>query len=230
MAARIHSLRSLTGASTVTRAFLKSQVQTKNSILLASRSARPAFAIQQPFRRTIVTDLEHNEMVQDQSRGTSTEGESEWKKRAPYKIHESNEDFPVKYEASCHCGKVKYQLKREEPLDSKLCHCTTCQTQHGKWSPASFRILRLHDLTILTAAPFQWAAIFHKDDINFSHGHHNLEWYDPTDKSIEHKLPCKVRCNYCHSPIMDEGRNMILLFPSLIHLKTDEDKAFFKPR
>lgn len=23
---------------------------------------------------------------------------------------------------------------------------------------------------------------------------------------------------------------MILLFPSLIHLKTDEDKAFFKPR
>jgi len=29
---------------------------------------------------------------------------------------------------------------------------------------------------------------------------------------------------------MDEGRNMILLFPSLIHLKTDEHKAFFKPR
>lgn len=82
----------------------------------------------------------------------------------------------------------------------------------------------------MTAAPFQWAAIFHKTDINFSNGHHDLEWYDPTDKSIEHKLPCKVRCSYCHSPIMDEGRNMILLFPSLIHLKTDEDKAFFKPR
>lgn len=29
---------------------------------------------------------------------------------------------------------------------------------------------------------------------------------------------------------MDEGRNMILLFPSLIHLKTDEDRAYFKPR
>ena len=29
---------------------------------------------------------------------------------------------------------------------------------------------------------------------------------------------------------MDEGRNMILLFPSLVHLKTDEDKAYFKPR
>lgn len=29
---------------------------------------------------------------------------------------------------------------------------------------------------------------------------------------------------------MDEGRNMILLFPSLIDLKSDEDRANFKPR
>lgn len=61
-----------------------------------------------------------------------TEGISEWKKRPPYLIHDANENFPVKYEANCHCGRVKYQLSREEPLDSKLCHCTTCQTQHGK--------------------------------------------------------------------------------------------------
>lgn len=89
-----------------------------------------------------------------------------------------------------------------------------------------------HLLTVLVivAAPFQWAAIFHKTDINFSRGHHNLEWYDPTDKDISHRVPCKVRCNYCHSPIMDEGRNMILLFPSLIHLKTDEAKLKFRPR
>ncbi|KAJ4308221.1 hypothetical protein N0V94_009446 [Neodidymelliopsis sp. IMI 364377] len=150
-------------------------------------------------------------MDKDQSRGDSTTGISEWKQRPPYRVHDKKVDnFDVKYEANCHCGKVQYQLSRREPLDSKLCHCTTCQTQH--------------------AAPFQWAAIFHKDDINFTNGHHNLEWYDPSEKSIEHKLPCKVRCSYCHSPIMDEGRNMILLFPSLIHLKTDEDKAYFKPR
>lgn len=55
----------------------------------------------------------------------------DWQKRAPYKIHEKNENFKARYEASCHCGKVQYQLSREEPLDSKLCHCTTCQTQHG---------------------------------------------------------------------------------------------------
>ncbi|OCK79527.1 hypothetical protein K432DRAFT_417295 [Lepidopterella palustris CBS 459.81] len=149
-------------------------------------------------------------MDKNQARDESTTGASEWKTRPPYKIHDNSEDLDVKYEAGCHCGRVKYQLSRQEPLDSKLCHCETCQTQH--------------------AAPFQWAAVFHKDDINFSHGHHDLEWYDPTSKSIEHKLPCKVRCSYCHSPIMDEGRNMILLFPSLIRLKTDEDKAFFKPR
>lgn len=135
---------------------------------------------------------------------------AEWKKRAPYVIHDKNENFKKLYDASCHCGKVQYQLSREKPLDSKLCHCTTCQTQH--------------------AAPFQWAAIFHKEDINFSHGHHDLEWYDPTEKTTEHKLPCKVRCSFCHSPIMDEGRNMILLFPSLINLETQEAKDNFKPR
>lgn len=139
-----------------------------------------------------------------------SEGVEEWKKRAPYRIHDSNEHFKHRYEASCHCGKVEYELSREEPLDSKLCHCTTCQTQH--------------------AAPFQWAAIFKKDDINFKNGHHNLEWYDPSTKSVEHQLPCKVRCSFCHSPIMDEGRNMILLFPSLIHFKSDKDKENFKPR
>jgi hypothetical protein len=32
---------------------------------------------------------------------------------------------------------------------------------------------------VCSAAPFQWAAIFHKTDINFTHGHHSLEWYDP---------------------------------------------------
>jgi len=147
-------------------------------------------------------------MDQDTARKESTEGKNDWKKRAPYSIHEK--DFNALYEASCHCGKVQYQLSRKEPLDSKLCHCTTCQTQH--------------------AAPFQWAAIFHKEDINFKEGHHNLEWYDPSEKSIEHKLPCKVRCSYCHSPIMDEGRNMILLFPSLIHFPDNETKLNFKPR
>jgi len=189
---------------------------------------RPSLLTTRPFITTPI----HRSMDEHEARGKQAmHPDDGWKQRPPYRIHDNNDDFKTRYEASCHCGKVKYQLSREEPLDSKLCHCTTCQTQHGE-------LLHLsnHPSDPLTegcasaAAPFQWAAIFHKDDINFSHGHHDLEWYDPTDKSIDHKLPCKVRCSFCHSPIMDEGRNMILLFPSLVHLKTDQDKANFKPR
>ena len=65
------------------------------------------------------------------SQSESTSGIHEWKKRVPYRVHDANEHFKFLYEASCHCGKVQYQLAREKPLDSKLCHCTTCQTQHG---------------------------------------------------------------------------------------------------
>lgn len=79
------------------------------------------------------------------------------------------------------------------------------------------------------AAPFQWCAIFHKEDINFTRGHHDLGWYESSDKTCVHKLPCKVSCAYCRTPIMDEGRNMILLFPTLIDFKNEEDKKNFEP-
>lgn len=61
-----------------------------------------------------------------------TEGElNEWKHRAPYKVHNNDPNFKARYNGSCHCGKVTYQLSREKPLDSKYCHCTTCQKIHG---------------------------------------------------------------------------------------------------
>ncbi|KAI9787312.1 MAG: hypothetical protein M1816_007660 [Peltula sp. TS41687] len=137
-------------------------------------------------------------------------GEDDWKTRAPYAIHKSGDEFHARYEASCHCGRVNYQLSREKPLAAKYCHCTTCQTLHG--------------------APFQWAAIFHKEDINFTKGHHDLAWYDSGEKTTRHKLPCKITCSYCRSPIMDEGRNMILLYPTLIKFKGNrEDMKNFEP-
>jgi len=129
--------------------------------------------------------------------------------RAPYRIHDEAEDFPVKWKGKCHCGAVRYELSRDKPLASKYCHCTTCQRMHG--------------------APFQWAAIFHKEDINFTNGVNDLGWYDPTAKSTTHHLPCKVQCAYCRTPIMDEGRNMILLFPTLIEgINTKEGREAFK--
>ncbi|KAJ9501112.1 hypothetical protein LTR99_006597 [Exophiala xenobiotica] len=147
---------------------------------------------------------------QYQAGDTTHREEDQWKTREPYRVHDKPDNFPVKWEGSCHCGKVTYQLSREKPLAAKYCHCTTCQRLHG--------------------SPFQWAAIFHKSDINFTNGHHDLGWYDPTNKDTSHHLPCKVSCAYCRSPIMDEGRNMILLFPPLIkNINTKEGREAFKP-
>ena len=58
--------------------------------------------------------------------------QDEWKHKEPYKIHgQDNDDFEPKWTGGCHCGRVKYQLSREVPLDAKYCHCTTCQKLHG---------------------------------------------------------------------------------------------------
>ncbi|KAK0714159.1 Mss4-like protein [Lasiosphaeria miniovina] len=142
--------------------------------------------------------------------GSSTDREKDqWKFRAPYRIHDDPDGFDVKWTGKCHCGAVQYELSRDKPLASKYCHCTTCQRLHG--------------------APFQWAAIFHKEDINFIKGHHDLGWYDSANKSTAHHLPCKVQCAYCRTPIMDEGRNMILLFPTLVEgINTDKGRQAFK--
>lgn len=141
---------------------------------------------------------------------TSQSDQDEWKHRPPYQIHRSSDSFQAVWNGKCHCGKTRYQLSRDKPLAAKYCHCTTCQRLHG--------------------SPFQWAAIFHKTDINFTHGHHDLAWYDPSECTTRHKLPCKVSCAYCRTPIMDEGRNMILLFPTLIEgINSKEGRDAFKP-
>ena len=49
--------------------------------------------------------------------------------------------FVAKYQALCFCGAVRYEVSAD-PVDAKICHCTTCQRLHG--------------------TPMQWAAIFHK--------------------------------------------------------------------
>lgn len=103
---------------------LKSTTVLPRARLLATHLTRPQIT---KFSTTSI------KMDKDQSRGESTTGISEWKQRPPYSVHDQKIDnFDVKYTANCHCGKVEYQLSRREPLDSKLCHCTTCQTQHGR--------------------------------------------------------------------------------------------------
>ncbi len=38
--------------------------------------------------------------------------------------------FVAKYQASCFCGTVRYEVNAD-PVDAKICHCTTCQRLHG---------------------------------------------------------------------------------------------------
>ena len=103
-------------------------------------------------------------------------------------------DFRVKYRASCHCNAIQYEVC-DDPVDAKICHCLTCQKLHG--------------------APMQWAAIFHKHHVRFSSGIELLRFYNNELNQHKRILPCKVSCSVCGTLIADEGRNMWLAFPSL---------------
>jgi hypothetical protein len=73
------------------------------------------------------------------------------------------------------------------------------------------------------------AAIFHKEDVHFTSGEEQLIYWNSGEQSQEYILPCKVSCKNCRTPIMDEGRNMLLLFPTLVHFKGVEQKRLFHP-
>lgn len=69
----------------------------------------------------------------------------------------------------------------------------------------------------------------HKEDVRFTKGKEDLIYWMPEEKSQDYILPCKVSCKNCRSPIMDEGRNMLLLFPTLIKFESLEKKRLFYP-
>ncbi|KAJ5597109.1 hypothetical protein N7450_003567 [Penicillium hetheringtonii] len=127
-----------------------------------------------------------------------------WKHRPPYERQSHEKVWPVKYRAVCQCRKISYVLKKDRPLDAKFCHCRGCQVMHG--------------------APFQWAAIFHKEDVSFDHGASGLSFYSSALNSQEYSTPTKVSCAHCHTLIMDEGRNTCLLFPQLIEFEGSLDE------
>ncbi|KKY38814.1 hypothetical protein UCDDA912_g01181 [Diaporthe ampelina] len=140
---------------------------------------------------------------------TVKEEDIAWRTAHPYEQPSDDDDFKAEWEGSCHCGSIKYHLSREKPLSSKYCHCVDCQRMH--------------------AAPFQWAAIFHKSDFRFLNGTKGLNFYSPSLRRPLHDLPCKVYCETCHTPIMDEGRRMIMLFPELLKgIHSQRGKEAFK--
>lgn len=140
--------------------------------------------------------------------GAVCSGLEHWKSEAPYQTTTSS--FAKKWTAHCHCGRIRCWLSRDAPLAVKFCHCIDCQALHG--------------------APFQWAAVFEKTDLRFERGAEGLAFYHTPDRSTVHRLPCKVSCAYCHSPIMDEGRKMVLIFPGIIEFGDAEDKKVFDPQ
>jgi len=116
--------------------------------------------------------------------------------------------FIPKYRAACFCGSVRYEVSAE-PVDAKLCHCRACQTLHG--------------------APMQWAAIFHKHQVRFTGGFHHLRFFHNEQGRNDRILPCKVSCNFCGTPIADEGRRMWLAFPALFDFGQGTTPDSFKP-
>ena len=114
-------------------------------------------------------------------------------------IRSHDTSFEAKYEASCHCGTVRYSVS-SDPVDAKICHCNMCQKLHG--------------------APMQWAAIFHKRDVKFHTEPTHLKFFNGSLNKAARILPCKVSCRHCGALIADEGRRMWLGFPSLFEFGT----------
>jgi hypothetical protein len=139
--------------------------------------------------------------------------DQDWTTQPPYAppppSSSSESAFTPRWTGTCHCGRVRYHLSRERPLATKYCHCRGCQVLHG--------------------SPFQWAAIFEKTDMAFENGAQDLVFYSSGSKHDAHELPCKVACRHCRSPIMDEGRKMALVFPTLIEFGGPEERALFAP-
>ncbi|RPB08477.1 hypothetical protein P167DRAFT_494079 [Morchella conica CCBAS932] len=130
--------------------------------------------------------------------------------RPPYTVDEGEHGaFKPIYKGACFCEKVTFEISRERPLEAKFCHCEGCQRLHG--------------------APFQWAAIFHKTDVRFTSGSSELIYWHSGTKSQDYILPCKVSCKNCRTPIMDEGRKMLLLFPTLVKFGSAAEKRRFHP-
>lgn len=148
----------------------------------------------------------------------------DWKNQAPYQWSPSP-PFDNYIPGECHCGRIQFHVRDQKPLASKFCHCKTCQKIHG--APPIDTPFKLEFILINQGAPFQWAAIMHKTDLTLVSGAPYLHVFNTSSNEQGHVLPCKVSCSYCSTLIMDEGRNMVMLFPTLLQL-TDKQRTLFE--
>ncbi|KZV90567.1 hypothetical protein EXIGLDRAFT_676967 [Exidia glandulosa HHB12029] len=102
----------------------------------------------------------------------------------------------VVYRARCYCGTVRFEFAAQ-PVTAKFCHCKVCQRLHG----APLAVL-FHKTTVRMSSPTDTSLVF----------------YSATKHARVHDVPCKVSCGECGSHLFDEGRNMVLAFPSAFEL------------
>lgn len=121
-----------------------------------------------------------------------------------------SDDFRVDWTASCWCGKVKLEY-HGNPFDAKHCHCDACKKLHG--------------------APFQWACLFFKNQVRLHHSTDPLylDFFSTQQRDSEHNVPCKLSCRQCRSPLFDEGRRVVLAYPSSFSFKDRKVPKEFAP-
>ncbi|KAG2140132.1 Mss4-like protein [Suillus clintonianus] len=142
------------------------------------------------------------------------DSEKDWMSKPPYNWSpargpDGEELFKTKYESSCWCGAVRFAFAGD-PFDAKHCHCRQCQRLHG--------------------APFQWAAIFPKTSVRILQDNSGaLHCFSTTTKQAGHHVPCKVSCDICRAPLFDEGKRMVLAYPSGFKFPPIKARLNFQP-
>ncbi|WWC66462.1 uncharacterized protein I206_100364 [Kwoniella pini CBS 10737] len=148
---------------------------------------------------TKASEASRDSESKEEDKNEDNHEDEEWLKQPPFSVGADKDGWETKWRESCWCGKVAF-VYNEDPSNSKICHCEDCQRLHG--------------------APYQHSVIFHKKNVRLdsdadpkwigflsAHGQVHPLSSTPTP------LPRKVSCRACGSPLMDEGRNMIMAFP-----------------
>ncbi|UZJ52875.1 hypothetical protein CBS101457_002195 [Exobasidium rhododendri] len=130
--------------------------------------------------------------------------------KPPYAWSSKGDLFEATYLAACQCMKVEFEF-HGDPLDAKHCHCKSCQQLHG--------------------APFQWACLYNKTSVRLksSCDPMYLKFYSTQVGHSDHCVPCKVSCKNCGGHLFDEGRNMIMAYPSSFRFKDGHVPGKFAP-
>jgi len=137
------------------------------------------------------------------------EDSEDWKSQPPYALEDPKKPKKALFKGCCHCHDVTFEIYVDKPKGSHFCHCDTCQKLHG--------------------SAMHWSVVIPKNEVLFTCSPEKISFYRTEDQRTVRELPAKLSCARCHSPIADEGRNMMLMYPSTWDFEKTEDRAPFMP-